>query len=313
MQEHFAQLSDPHLTSLDTVSARDLINKRALGYLSWRRKRRHEHSPQVLAALQEDLARNTPPDHPLSQLLITGDLTHIGLPSEFEQARAWLQQLGDPSDIALVPGNHDACVSAPWDSTFALWRDYMASDDDANQHGPVAFPTLRVRGSIAFIGVSTGVPKPPLMATGTAGQAQIDHLRKLLEQTKEQGLFRVVYLHHCPVKGREKWRKRLTDAAAMQDMLEVTGAELVVHGHGHRRHYTQLSTRDGTTPVVAVPSASALALHGADIAQYNHYAVQRVTKGWKLDINARVYEPASGGFIPGESCSIEMPRKHAAD
>ena len=314
MAEHFAQLSDPHLTSLESVQARDLINKRALGYLSWRRRRRHEHSPQVLAALQDDLASYAPGNQPLAQLLVTGDLTHIGLPDEFQQARAWLEGLGKPTDIALVPGNHDACVSAPWDSTFALWRPYMAADGDSGAAAdPIEFPTLRVRGGIAFLGVSTGVPKAPLMATGTAGTAQIKRLRELLIATKKRGLFRVVYLHHCPARGREKWRKRLTDAALFQDMLEVNGAELVVHGHGHRRHYTQLSTRDGATPVIAVPSASALALHGADMAQYNVFSVQRVDKGWKLDVNARVYEPASGAFLPDESCSIELLRQHAGD
>ena len=70
MPQCFAQLSDPHLSSLEHVRARDLLNKRALGYLSWRRKRRFEHRPEVLAALQRDLSGIE-----LDQLLVTGDLT----------------------------------------------------------------------------------------------------------------------------------------------------------------------------------------------------------------------------------------------
>ena len=46
----FAQLSDPHLTSLEQVRWRQLLNKRLFGYLSWRRKRRHEHRSEVLDA-----------------------------------------------------------------------------------------------------------------------------------------------------------------------------------------------------------------------------------------------------------------------
>ena len=57
------------------VRAADLFNKRALGYLSWRRKRRFEHRREVLEALQRDLRTVA-----LDQLLVTGDLTHIGLP-----------------------------------------------------------------------------------------------------------------------------------------------------------------------------------------------------------------------------------------
>ena len=80
MPQRFAQLSDPHLSSLDAVRPRDLLGKRALGYLSWRHKRRFEHRREVLDALERDLAGTQ-----FDQMLVTGDLTHIGLPEEFKQ------------------------------------------------------------------------------------------------------------------------------------------------------------------------------------------------------------------------------------
>ena len=213
MSHQFAQISDPHLSTLENVDPRDLINKRALGYLSWRRKRRFEHRREVLAALQQDLALDE-----LSQLLVTGDLTHIGLPSEFRQASDWLHQLGPAEKLALVPGNHDSCVSEDWDQTYALWREYMDSDQPAKDSEDL-FPSLRVRGDLAFIGLSTACPKPPLMATGTADAAQLQRLPALLRETGKRGLFRVVYLHHCPLPGVEKWRKRLTNAQDVSDIL----------------------------------------------------------------------------------------------
>lgn len=305
MQQHFAQLSDPHLTTLEQIDSRELYNKRALGYLSWRRKRRHEHRREVLDALQRDLEGRE-----LEQLLITGDLTHIGLPTEFQQARDWLQLLGAPSDVAVVPGNHDTCVQAPWEDTFALWQDYIAGDTPpAVAHPEEQFPTLRVRGALAFIGVCTGVPKPPLLATGTAGQQQLNRLATMLRTTGEKGLFRVVYLHHCPLKGQEKWRKRLTDAQRTQRVLEQNGAELVLHGHGHRRHFSLLGTCDGTAPVIAVPSASALGLHGADVARYNCYSVSKSDTGWRLEINSRIYQSATQLFADDESSFIELVRR----
>ena len=200
MPQCFAQLSDPHLSSLKGVRGRDLFSKRGLGYLSWRRKRRFEHRTEVLEALQRDLELSE-----LDQLLVTGDLTHIGLPQEFEQARQWLQELGNPGQIALVPGNHDACVAAPWSETFALWQGYMASDNDHNTaEETVNFPSLRVREGIAFIGLSSACPTPPLMATGTIDSEQLNRLPALLQRTADAGLFRVVYLHHCPIAGKEK-------------------------------------------------------------------------------------------------------------
>lgn len=302
--QQFAQLSDPHLSSLANVRARDLLNKRALGYLSWRRKRRFEHRPEVLAALQRDLQGET-----LDQLLVTGDLTHIGLPEEFRQGADWLHALGDPADVALVPGNHDACVAAPWQDTFAQWQDYMTSDSDTTAPTtPPTFPTLRVRNDIAFIGLSTGCPKPPLMATGTLGEAQLRKLPALLQHAADQNLFRVVYLHHCPVAGAEKWRKRLTDAPQIEALLAEHGAELVLHGHGHRAHFNEIHSHHGTIPVIAVPSASALGLHGADVAQYNRYRVERNDGGWELNIESRCYQPGLDAFGAGDVRTLQLDR-----
>ena len=91
MRHSFAQISDPHLTSLEQVPFRQLMGKRLLGYISWRRRRRAEHQMRVLQALQQDLDSIE-----LIQLLITGDLTHIGLPQEFLQASAWLKRPSSP-------------------------------------------------------------------------------------------------------------------------------------------------------------------------------------------------------------------------
>jgi 3',5'-cyclic AMP phosphodiesterase CpdA len=302
MVQRFAQISDPHLSSLKGVRARDLCNKRALGYLSWRRKRRFEHRIEVLQALQRDLDLDR-----LEQLLVTGDLTHIGLPSEFRQAEQWLQNLGSPLKLTLVPGNHDACVHADWEQTFALWREYMESDQPATDRDAL-FPSLRVRGGLAFIGLSTACPKPPLMATGTADPAQLSRLPGLLRDTRDRGLFRVVYLHHCPLPGIEKWRKRLTNAADVSAILAEEGAELVLHGHGHRAHRQELATRDGKALVLSVPSASAMGLHGADRAAYNHYAVSERGGGWRLDIQVRQYDVEAGRFVEGGQSAVEITR-----
>lgn len=305
MPQRFVQLSDPHLSSLADVRLHELLSKRALGYLSWRRKRRFEHRREVLDALQRDLDLDN-----VDQLLITGDLTHIGLPSEFKQAQDWLRQLGDPSKVALVPGNHDSCVTAAEEHTYALWRDYMASDGQSGS--AVQFPTLRIRGNIAFIGLSTGCPKPPLMATGTLTEEQLERLPALLKETNARGLFRVVYLHHSPVEGHEKWRKRLTNARRVQGILEDCSAELVLHGHGHRAHFSELDTRAGNLPVIALPSASALGLHGADTAQYNRYEIQRNEEGWQVDIEVRQYCRDSNTYQACSTRRVHLRRDIAA-
>ena len=298
-REHFAHISDPHLTNPEGAEGRQLLNKRLLGYLSWRHKRRYQHQREVLNAMQDDLQ-----DFPLAQLLVTGDLTQVGLPQEFTQAQGWLRQLGEPGRIAVVPGNHDACVRASWQDTFALWDDYLTSDEPVTPR----FPSLRVRGSVAFIGLSSACPTPPFMATGTVGKEQLERLPRLLEVTHENSLFRVLYLHHSPLQGTEKWRKRLTDAAALQGLIEANGAELVLHGHGHRAHYRELETRHGSVPVLAVPSASAVGLRGAEVAHYNRFAVARTASGWAVDIESRGYDAALKRFTARGQRALELIR-----
>ena len=107
-----AHLSDPHLTSLRGVRARLLANKRILGYLSWWRRRRKVHRKEVLDAVVADM-RSFAPDH----VAITGDLTHVGLPTECSAALQWLRGLGRSDWVSVVPGNHDRYVADRFDYT----------------------------------------------------------------------------------------------------------------------------------------------------------------------------------------------------
>jgi 3',5'-cyclic AMP phosphodiesterase CpdA len=288
----FAHLSDPHLSTPAPLPPRDWCGKRALGYLSWHRKRRFEHRAEVLAALQRDLEQ-TRPDH----LVITGDLTHIGQPQEFAQARRWLETLGPPERVSLVPGNHDSTVAAPWSETYAQWESYLATDSDAD--GTALFPSLRIRDGVALIGLSTAVPSPPLLAIGRLGTAQLARLSQVLDETRNQGLFRVIYLHHAPVPGQDKWRKRLVDAPALAAVVARCGAELLLHGHNHRTREYQLATGGRPAPVFGAASASALGAHG-EAGGYCLYRIWREHGVWQLAPERRRYDQSSNSFIAAD-------------
>src|SRR5574337_989040 len=222
-----AHLSDLHLTSLVNAKIRDLLNKRALGYLSWRLRRRHEHLPAILDALRHDL-RGLAPDH----IVITGDLTHIGLLGECQQARQWLDMLGSPTDVTVVPGNHDTYVRSRWEDTLALWTPYMASDPGLNlgvqqEPGRSFFPSVRMRGPAVLIGATSARPSAPFFATGSLGATQIERLSAILDCTRRQGRFRILLIHHPPVTATLGWRKRLTDGAALRALLARYGVEMV--------------------------------------------------------------------------------------
>src|SRR3546814_18519976 len=119
-----AHLSVPHLGSMPVPGFRALASKRAFGYLSWRSHRKAIHDGPVLPTLAADL-RSAAPDH----VAITGDITNIALPEEFTRAREWLNGLGEPSVVTVVPGNHDAYVGVPWESALGQWPPFMSGVD----------------------------------------------------------------------------------------------------------------------------------------------------------------------------------------
>lgn len=310
MNETFtlAHLSDLHLSSLNDVKVRELLNKRIYGYLKWQLIRGAEHRREVLDALLLNL-QHTTPDH----IAITGDLTHLGLPREFREVRNLLQSLGSPSRVTVIPGNHDTYVSTDWNSTFALWTDYMLSDEahlgaKAGTNVETTFPSLRVRGIAALIGVSTARPSAPLLAVGSVGQIQLQKLKKILVETGKQRLFRVVLIHHPPAEGTVSWRKRLTDASAFRSVLDQHGVELILHGHAHRSSLKHLETSAGTVPAFGVPSASALGRTSSRRARYHLYRFKANPRGWEMVVTVMRYSPAQQRFTEEIEKDVLLPR-----
>ena len=294
-----AHLSDFHLGFPDGAGVREFLNKRVLGYLMWRLRRRAEHRPEVLEALISDL-RDARPDH----IVVTGDLTHLGLPGEFHRAREWLHALGPPSQVTVIPGNHDAYVRTAWGRPVAEWADYMVSDGLSSPDPMVPlglFPTVRIRGALAVIGVCTARPSLPLLAVGSIGRAQLARLEKVLETTGRQDLFRVVLIHHPPVPGTVTWHRRLTDSSAFRAILARQGAELVLHGHAHRTSMHQLETPAGRVPVIGVPSASALRRTTGRSSRYHLYHLRRDSHGWDLRIAVRAFPFNAKSYTGGEA------------
>src|SRR6476659_6244709 len=100
-----AHLSDPHLGPIPTPRLIELINKRGLGLINWYRKRHRHHRADVLDAIVRDMHAQRP-----EHIAVTGDLVNISLEAEFARAAQWLDQVGPPQNVSLVPGNHDAYV-----------------------------------------------------------------------------------------------------------------------------------------------------------------------------------------------------------
>ena len=270
-----AHLSDWHLASQPRFA--ELVGKRGLGFINWQRKRKYIHLPEVADAVVRDL-KEVAPDH----IAVTGDLVNLSLADEYRRAKAWLAALGSPHDVTVVPGNHDVYVRAVLQSPAAYWGDYMRGDD-----GRASFPFVRRRGDVALIALSTGVPSGPFMATGRLGEGQLGALGKALDETR--GSFRVVLIHHPPLSPPRRYLRRLTDSADLRRVLAGHGAELLIHGHDHRRALVWLGGPRGTKiPAAGAPSVSARAPHGdEDGAGYAIFHIDGKAAAWRCEMIVR--------------------------
>lgn len=270
-----AHLSDLHLASRPRLG--DLIGKRGLGFINWQRKRKYIHRPEIANAITGDL-KSLAADH----IAMTGDLVNLSLDDEYSRARAWLAALGPPHDVTVVPGNHDVYVRAVRSSPAAFWGDYMKGDD-----GRQLFPFVRRRGNVALIALSSGVPTGPFMATGRLGAEQLTALGGALDEAR--GRFRIVLIHHPPISPPKRYLRRLTDAAALRRVLAEHGAELLIHGHDHRRALVWLDGPNGSKiPAAGVPSVSARMPHGSeDGAGYTVFRIDGEIGRWHCEMIAR--------------------------
>jgi 3',5'-cyclic AMP phosphodiesterase CpdA len=272
-----AHLSDAHIGPLPKPLRRELLNKRLTGYMNWLR-RSQIHDMKVLTAIVEDMKAQAP-DH----IAMTGDVMNIGLPAEFPIAKTWLETLGPSQDVSFTPGNHDAYVraSVPWIArTFGPW---CANDGDEIAR----FPYLRVRGEIALIGLSSGVPTAPLLASGRLGLEQREKLANLLEETGRRGLMRVVMIHHPPTRKGASAGRGLSDSRHFESIIREKGAELVLHGHNHRLQVRHIEHEGRRIPVVGVPSASAVPGTPAHRAAYHLYRIEKRDNHWSIEARMR--------------------------
>jgi len=298
-------LSDLHFTHPGGWSLRTVWGKRLLGYLSWRMKRRRRHRKETLAAAVRDVQAVGS-----SGIVITGDLTQLGLPAEYRQVRDWLPCLGAPETVTVVPGNHDAYGPAAWQETMALWAPWWTSTDGVtgqranSEESP--FPVIRHLGEVTVIGVSSARPTAPFMATGAVGADQIERLAHGLEEAGSRGRFRIVCIHHPPSPGAVRRRKALTDLEAVGEVLDRAGVELVLHGHAHEARLNYIRSAGRQIPVIGAPSATEFRPDRGRVPRYNHYQVARTGDGWQLEVRQRAWSDDAGGFAQSSVQTIEI-------
>ena len=289
----FTHLSDLHCTDVKGLKPWQFLNKRAIGYMNWRYKRKNCHRPEVLSSIIEHMHRLNP-DH----ILCTGDLTNLGTYQEQLQAVEWLHQLGRPDNVSLVMGNHDAYVMGNAKAGHMLWRKWMQGDVKQENHDDV-FPyihniPLDEKHQIILLKVNTAVATLPFSARGRVGDVQRARLKALLQHYAAPHYFKLIMLHHPPLTGITSPHRSLQDGDDLKDIIENNPPHLIIHGHNHKHQITMLNTAQHAVPIVGVRSASICHNHPRyEAAGFNRYEITLSPQTqWHLKADFLTYTPS---------------------
>ncbi len=306
-----AHLSDIHLAPLPARPLRLLASQRILGFFNWHvLHRKKMHLRTTLDHLVADL-KTRDADH----VAVTGDLVNIALPKEFTAARAWLEALGPPDNVSLVPGNHDAYIDIAPPNGIASWNAWMQSNAGGHAFAPhnpgerhgTQLPYVRIIGTVALIGVSSAVATAPFMATGTLGPTQRDALVDILSHLGTRDFAKVLLIHHPPLPGVSVKGRDLTDADALTDILHRFQIDLALHGHNHTATINWGAGAKRPFPVIGVPSASMGFAGHKDLARYNLYDFARDAGGWSVRMRGFGFETPDGPVVQLEDTQLVAP------
>lgn len=222
-----AHLSDVHMLDRETrrSSARYRLATRAvsLGRPIDPRGRAKKLSRALEAA------KATGADH----FVLSGDLTELGDPTEFEHLACVLHEARMPHDsLTIVPGNHDAYTSPKaWQTALegplAPWANASATEP-----GKVVD-----RGGVAFLPIDSSCYQSIAFSRGVFTREAAKAVAARLEDPGLRDKTVVLVLHHPPAEPTNPvwaWIDALRGGKQLVDMLMGHPRAQLLHGHLHQ-------------------------------------------------------------------------------
>lgn len=181
---------------------------------------------------------------------VSGDLTQRCTHREFEEAKAYLDDIEKVAPYIVIPGNHDirwlgAVVrniggagllqKKAHDFKYSRYKNHISEDLN---------PSLRVPGDpevvIAAMNTSHGVIRGSLTTRikdigviGRVRRKDVGRAREVFENAPE-GAVRVAMIHHNPLRGEVSGRHGLANTKNALRAFGLMGAEVVLCGHDHQ-------------------------------------------------------------------------------
>ncbi len=221
-----AHLSDVHM--LERRANPSHLHNLSLHFLSFGRaldpegRRRKLH--RALAAAERCRA-----DH----FVISGDLTEVGAPDQFEAFAEALHDSGiHPHRITLVPGNHDAYTSGE------AWKQAIEGPLRAFSSTSSGEPGKVVdRGDVVFLPVDVTCLQAITRSAGELTPVWGDAIERRFTDPGLANKAMVVVQHHQPFahsRSAWQWIDGLRGHARLMDLLARHRRVQLLHGHMHK-------------------------------------------------------------------------------
>ena len=267
------------------------------------------HFGRVDAALLEPLRRRVAALAP-HVVVVSGDLTQRAKPTQFREARAFLDTL--PANQVVVPGNHDVPLYNVFQRflrPLAKYRRYIAADlEPAYVDDEIAVVGINTARSLAFKG-------------GRVNEEQLERVQARLCALPDR-VMKIVVTHHpfdlpktpptSTFAGRRPRHALVGRAAAAMKAFARCGADIVLSGHLHARHTGHSAERYGIPghSALIIQAATATSTRGRGEAngfnaltvEARHVAVE--TYEWRPDardfvvVSREAFEHSPGGWRP---------------
>ena len=224
-------------------SLRDLLfTKRILGYLNHLVRRRHRLHLDYLQKLAE-LMPELQPD----AVLCTGDLSSIGLATEFQAAEKLLEPFRQ-HNLIYIPGNHDRYVNddSALDALRQTFRrcNPQGGNGDLSSSGGFTANTLELDAlpeiifikGLALLLLNPARPVPYHLSCGILDSAMEGKLIELLASIPPD-MPRAIACHFPPLMPNGAlagWRHGLRGADYLADMLKTGQVDAILSGHEHK-------------------------------------------------------------------------------
>lgn len=167
-------------------------------------------------------------------VVITGDLTEMGHPAEFEHFASILADAGMREDgVTLVPGNHDAYTSA------AEWRRALEGPLRGYAKASATEPGKIVeRGDVAFLPIDTTCFQSIARSGGMFTPDAARSVQACIDDPALRDKAVVLVMHHPPFihhrNPMSQWIDGLRGCTHVLDMLARHPRLQILHGHLHR-------------------------------------------------------------------------------